>query len=399
MKVMVVDDNEQNLDLLEALLSSEKYEVVYARDGLEALEHLKKGSFGLIISDILMPRMDGFQLCRECKVDPHLKYIPFICYTSTYTDRKDEELALSLGADRFIAKPIEPQIFLATIREVIKEYEKGALTAKESLIKDEELYLVEYNKRLIQKLEKKMLDLKVAHKALAESEQKYRSIFENAVEGIFQSTPDGRYISINPALARMYGYESPEEIFKTITRIQEEQYVNPEDLVRLKKLYEEKGYVRAFEVELYKKDRSRIWVSINGRAVRDEAGKILYYEGIVVDITDHKRAEEEIKNLAKFPSENPNLVLRLQRDGTILYANEASRGLLQDWGCDIGSHAPTFWCDLANNALNSRLNVTMDAECHGQIFSFSIAPITDGDYVNLYGRDITKRKLTKSHCG
>jgi CheY-like chemotaxis protein len=91
MKIMIVDDNEQSLYLLEVLLRSEKYEVVCARDGLEALKHLKKGSFGLIISDILMPRMDGFQLCRECKVDPHLKYIPFIFYTATYTDQKDEE--------------------------------------------------------------------------------------------------------------------------------------------------------------------------------------------------------------------------------------------------------------------------------------------------------------------
>src|SRR4030042_5563534 len=185
MKVMVVDDNEQNLYLLEVLLRSEKYEVVCAKDGVEALGHLKKGSFSLIISDILMPRMDGFQLCRECKADPHLKHIPFIFYTATYTDRKDEEFALSLGADRFIAKPIEPQIFLTTIGEVIKGYEKGALTAKESLIKDEELYLVEYNKRLIQKLEKKMLDPKIANKTLAESEEKYRILVENAVEAIF----------------------------------------------------------------------------------------------------------------------------------------------------------------------------------------------------------------------
>ena len=127
MKVMIVDDNEQNLYYLEVLLKSEKYEVVCARDGLEALEQLKRDSFSLIISDILMPRMDGFQLCRECKIDPHLTYIPFIFYTATYTDRKDEEFGLSLGADRFVIKPTEPQKFLTLLREVIKEHEKGAL--------------------------------------------------------------------------------------------------------------------------------------------------------------------------------------------------------------------------------------------------------------------------------
>ena len=124
MKVMIADDNEQNLYLLEVLLRSEKYEVVCARDGLEALEYLKKDSFGLIISDILMPRMDGFQLCRECKVDPHLKDIPFIFYTATYTDGKDEEFALSLGADRFIVKPIEPQIFWPPSGRLLRNMKK-----------------------------------------------------------------------------------------------------------------------------------------------------------------------------------------------------------------------------------------------------------------------------------
>src|SRR5512135_1156451 len=144
MKVVIVDDNEQNLYYLEVLLKSEKYEVVRARDGLEALEQLKKDSFSLIISDILMPRMDGFQLCRECKIDPHLKDIPFIFYTATYTDRKDEEFGLSLGADRFVIKPFEPQKLLTLLREVIKEHGKGALRTEESVIKDEELYLAEY---------------------------------------------------------------------------------------------------------------------------------------------------------------------------------------------------------------------------------------------------------------
>jgi len=226
MKVMVVDDNEQNLDLLEALLSSEKYEVVYARDGLEALEHLKKGSFGLIISDILMPRMDGFQLCRECKVDPHLKDIPFIFYTATYTDGKDEEFASSLGADRFIVKPIETQVFLTTIREVIKEYEKGSPLKKQSLIKDEELYLVEYNKRLIQKLEKKMLDLEMVHKTLAESEKKYRTLVTQSPDGIFIVDLQGTFLAVNKAMCERLKYSEEEFLSMKIWDIVPEKYVD-----------------------------------------------------------------------------------------------------------------------------------------------------------------------------
>jgi PAS domain S-box-containing protein len=130
--------------------------------------------------------------------------------------------------------------------------------------------------------------------ALRASEQKYRTIFENSVEGIFQSTPEGRYISVNPALARMIGYDSPEEIIKSITDIRKQAYVNPEDRVRYKKIIEEQGIIEGFEMQHYRKDRSIIWVSINARAVKDKAGKLLYYQGTIGDITSRKQTEEEL---------------------------------------------------------------------------------------------------------
>ncbi len=164
MKILIVDDIEENLYLLDALLKGSGYQVVAARDGVEALEKLKKDSIDMIVSDILMPKMDGFQLCRECKKDDSLKNIPFVFYTATYTDKKDEDFALSLGAEKFIVKPVEPNVFLNILEEVIKEHKKGALVSSKESIKEEEIYLAEYNKRLIQKLEKKMLDLEKSEK-------------------------------------------------------------------------------------------------------------------------------------------------------------------------------------------------------------------------------------------
>lgn len=166
MRILVVDDIEENLYLLETLLKGSGYEVVTAKDGVEALSRLKEESIDMIVSDILMPRMDGFQLCRECKKYESLKKIPFIFYTATYTEKKDEEFALSLGAEKFIVKPVEPEVFLKILKEVIKEYKKGALVATKEPIKEEKIYFAKYSKLLIKKLEEKVLDLEKSEKRL-----------------------------------------------------------------------------------------------------------------------------------------------------------------------------------------------------------------------------------------
>jgi len=166
MKILIVDDKEENLYLLETLLKGNDYEIVTARDGVEALNKLKKDSIDMIVSDILMPKMDGFQLCKECKKDNSSKNIPFIFYTATYTDKKDEDFALSLGAEKFVIKPQEPEVFLKILEEVIEEHKKGALITPKEPLREEEIYLAEYNKRLIKKLEKKVLDLEISEKRL-----------------------------------------------------------------------------------------------------------------------------------------------------------------------------------------------------------------------------------------
>ena len=136
--------------------------------------------------------------------------------------------------------------------------------------------------------------------ALRKAEEKYRLIFEDAIEGIFQTTPDGKYLSANPALARMYGYESPEELMKSVSDIGRVVYVDPVRRNEFKRLIEIHGFVELFEYEVYRKDRSKIWLCENARAVRDATGAILYYEGTVEDITQRKRVEEvERANKAK----------------------------------------------------------------------------------------------------
>lgn len=132
-----------------------------------------------------------------------------------------------------------------------------------------------------------------AQKAQRQAEERFRSIFENAVEGIYQSTPDGRFVSVNPAMARMFGYESPEEMIETIRDISAQVYVDSERREEFKRKMEESGVVESFECQVRRKDGKKIWVSENSRAVRNVIGRICYYEGTLEDITTRKRDEAE----------------------------------------------------------------------------------------------------------
>ncbi|HEX4130342.1 MAG TPA: response regulator [Pirellulales bacterium] len=127
---------------------------------------------------------------------------------------------------------------------------------------------------------------------LRRAESKYRGIFENAVEGIFQTTPDGQYLSANPSLARMYGYDSPHELIAAIGDIERQLYVEVDRRDDFARLIQQHGAVSRFESRIYRKDRSIIWISENARAVRDDRSKLEYYEGTVVDISDRKASEE-----------------------------------------------------------------------------------------------------------
>lgn len=131
--------------------------------------------------------------------------------------------------------------------------------------------------------------------AVHRAEEKYRIIYENAMEGIFQINPDGRFITANRALATIHGYESVEELIEDVTDIPHQIYVNPNDFTTLIKMLHHQGKVENFEVEMYRKDRSRHWIRINVRTVKDDDDKILYYEGTMLDITNRKKAEQLLR--------------------------------------------------------------------------------------------------------
>lgn len=172
--ILIVDDKKDNRYLLQILLQSKGYVVLEAENGAVALEQLATNSCDLIITDILMPVMDGFQLCQKLKEDTLLSTIPLIFYTATYTEKQDEEFGLGLGAHSFIRKPIDPHLFLRQIEDVLSGISSGGKPVADTVeLYGEHAYKL-YSERLVSKLEKKMLDL--------EEEVKRRQVVQAELE-------------------------------------------------------------------------------------------------------------------------------------------------------------------------------------------------------------------------
>jgi len=130
---------------------------------------------------------------------------------------------------------------------------------------------------------------------IRKAEEKYRSIFENAIEGIYQRSPDGRLISANPSFAHVFGYNSPEDLMANVTDFVRQVYVDPDRDAEFSRLIDTEGEVRNFEYQARRKDGSQVWISVNGHAVRDEKGVLLYYEETSEDITERKLSESRLK--------------------------------------------------------------------------------------------------------
>ncbi|WP_293347161.1 MULTISPECIES: PAS domain S-box protein [unclassified Microcoleus] len=175
------------------------------------------------------------------------------------------------------------------------------------------------------KLENKTIECLNIEEALHQMEAKYQSMFENAVSGIFQTTHDGRYISANPALARIYGYNSAEELMDSLTNISDQLYVNPDRRNDFISALQAKGIVSDFESQIYRRDGTVIWIAENARAVRNPGGQLLYYEGFVEDITQRKNAESRLRE----SEERLRMVIEGVKDYAIFMLD--TKGYVASW--------------------------------------------------------------------
>lgn len=189
---------------------------------------------------------------------------------------------------------------LASIEKVLASgnlevYEQRLKTG--ALVHDEEVRIAQLSEDEVLIMVRDITQQKQALSALRIAEENYRSIYENALEGIFQSNREGRFISVNPAMAKLYGYDSPFAMVEQITDIAKQVYVDPRDRDRFTQLLSEQGEVQNFEYRSYRCDGSIMWVEENARAVRDDQGELLYFEGIVQDISDRKEREVRLQRL------------------------------------------------------------------------------------------------------
>jgi PAS domain S-box-containing protein len=292
-RVLIVDDNNTNLYMLKTLLEGEGLDVTEAKNGQEALDVAHADPPDLILSDILMPVMDGYALCREWKLDDSLKHIPFLFYTATYTGTKNEDFALSLGADRFILKPQEPDILMTMLQEVLEETYVVKQVATKPLEEEMEFFR-QYNEILFRKLEKKMSDLEIANQELRILEEKYRLIFENATDVICAIDRDLNMVSVSPSVERILGYKPQDFIGRPVSDLG--KILTQESF---KQAIADIGVIlkgNTIEATIYQfimKDGTIKHGEVSGSPVIRE-GKVTGIISVARDITERKQAEEEL---------------------------------------------------------------------------------------------------------
>ncbi len=209
MNILIVDDDHLNRKLLAATLADAGYQTLEAGDGLEALEILGTTEIAAVISDGLMPYMDGYQLCSAVRHHARCQHVPFIFYSSTYTDPADEELALQAGADCFLRKPMPMRQLITTLRELVSTpgpWPRGLAPAPEVAV------MKEYSQTLIRKLEKRNDQLTAQKTALHASETQLRAIFEAEPDCVCLFGRDGKVTSANPAGLALFQVDSLAEL-------------------------------------------------------------------------------------------------------------------------------------------------------------------------------------------
>lgn len=324
MKILVVDDNKKDRLLLVKIFESNGYKVSEACNGIEALESIERSKPDFIVSDVFMPKMDGFRFLHKLKQYDEFKDIPFVYYTAQYLNKKDEDFAESLGASKFIIKPQEAKNLIDEIESVMAEHAVDRSRVFKPLLETEEEYLKQYSNRVVQKLEDKYYDLE-------KSEKKYRTIIEHSNDMVWTLDTQGNITFFNKRAEELTGYMLDNWVGKSFAPL-----IHEWELQKIQNSF--KGTMAGHlhqhdEITIIKKDGSDINLSVNTVPVF-ESGEVvesIRFGRDITEITKSKQALHEIEMQYRtlFEGSPDAIFLADPESGTIIGANFAASKLLQ----------------------------------------------------------------------
>src|SRR5664280_119338 len=280
MNILIVDDHLTNLKLLCAQLESEGHVVFEAYDSVDALALLEHQRVDAVISDVLMPRMDGYRLCHEIRKHARLHDLPIIIYTSTYTSLDDKKLALDVGADKYLKKPISVETIIAALHEVTAMPH----AARHPKALQEVEVPKEYSEKLVSKLKERNAELMAA-------EVKFRALVEQSIVGIY-IIQDDQFVYVNPKMLEIFGWSEEEMTSRSLY-----DFAVPEDHALLRENIRRRISDGVPNIHYYlrvlRQSGAVLQVEVYG-SLTDYNGRPAVM-GALLDITERKRVEEKLQ--------------------------------------------------------------------------------------------------------
>lgn len=327
MNILVVDDNATNRKLLRAILQADGLDTHEAADGVEALAVLERDPVDAIISDILMPNMDGYRLCHEVRQRERLCRIPFVIYTNTFTSPGDEKIAFELGADDYLKKPAPAARILAALHDAVA---RAPLRHPQPPRPEQELALMKtYSEQLVVKLEEKNTQLIQQAEELNRSHSLLSAVIEGTNDIVFVRDLEGHHLLINSAGARFLGRTVEEVIGKTLAEL-----VPPEVFRQFDE--DDRQVLASRRSQTY--ERTVTWAGVRRTLLitkgplRDIEGNISGILGISRDISERKRIEEALQEseevFRRLSDSSPLGIMLMDKQGQCTYANPRGRAIL-----------------------------------------------------------------------
>lgn len=423
MKILIVEDDVNSRVFLERALLSQGYTIESAANGIHALEKTALSPPDLIISDIMMPEMDGFELCRRVKTDERFHSIPFVFYTATYIDQKDEKLAMALGASLFLIKPMEPEEFFRAIRKVIEEQRAGHLPVTDWLPAEmselDRMQVEVYARKLDKKVRELEKERDAMRRAEAEREKLLRDLGERVKElgciNDISRLAEERWISIEDFVQRAvvilpHAWRYPEICAARINlNSQEFKTAN----------FRETEWIQAAEIIVDRKNFGEVAICYlaekpladEGPFLREERSLINTIADFMGHIIQHRLSEEEMKKLTTAVEHSADWILITDREGTIEYVNKAVEDISGYTKEELigknprifksGRHDKDFFKELQEKIRSGKTfsEILINRKKSGELFElhYTITPLKDEEgnvhHFVATAKDITEKKL------